>query len=394
MKETGRLAKSDLRCTNPATPTVPRSAHAGYRLIELYVIHLGEMRSMETMYALVYRGPGSIRLETMPKPKVGLGDILVKVRAAAVCASDIRVFKGEKKAEPGVIQGHEFSGDIETVGEDVQDYRIGERVTLHPVISCGRCFYCLKGHVNMCLNRKTIGYDENGGFAEYILIPASMVESGSLIRVPSPVSYDQAALAEPLGCAVNSIETCRLHVGASLLIVGAGPMGLMNLLVGRVSGAGKIIVSEPIEERLKLAGRIGADVLINPREEDLLSRVAEETGGLGVDAAIVTIGIPQVIAETLKTTRKLGVINLFAGCPPGSEMKIDPNPIHYKELLVTGSQNATITQFRHGLELLENRKVDLECLITHRFPLKRGEEAFQKRIDLEGLKPILLPQSK
>ncbi len=346
---------------------------------------------METMNALVYRGVGSIRLEALPKPVVGVGDVLVRVRAAAVCASDIRVFKGEKKAKLGVIQGHEFSGDIATVGEDVRDYNPGDRVTLHPVIACGRCPYCIRGHVNMCLNRETIGYDENGGFAEYVLIPGSMLESGSLVNIPSSVSYEQAALAEPLGCVVNSIETCRLNVGSSLLIVGAGPMGLMNLLVGRVSGAGKIIVSEPVEERLKLAERLGADVLINPREEDLLSRVNEETAGLGVDAAIVTIGIPQVIAETLKTVRKLGVVNLFAGCPLGSEMKIDPNPIHYKELLVTGSQNATLTQFKHGLKLLENGAVDLGCLITHRFPLERGEEAFQKRIGLEGLKPILLP---
>jgi len=346
---------------------------------------------MKTMRALVYRGPSDVRLEFVSKPEVGLGDVLVKVRVAAVCASDIRVFKGEKKARLGVVQGHEFSGDIEVVGGELANYKVGERVTLHPVISCGHCFYCLKGHVNMCLNRKTIGYDENGGFAEYVLIPKSMVESGSLMRIPDSVSYEEAALAEPLGCAINSIETCRLNVGSSLLIVGAGPMGLMNLLVGRVSGAGKIIVSEPVEERLKLAEKLGADAVINPQEEDLLSRVKEETGGLGTDAAVVTVGTPRVIAETLKAVRKLGVVNLFAGCPHGSEMKIDPNLIHYNELVVTGSQNATLTQFKRGLELLENGVVDLRCLITHRFPLGRGEEAFQKRIGLEGLKPVLIP---
>lgn len=346
---------------------------------------------MTNMRALVYRGLGDVGLETVIKPRVGSGDVLVKVKAAAVCASDIRVFKGEKKARLGVIQGHEFSGEIQAVGEDIQTYKIGERVTLHPVISCGRCFYCLRGHVNMCLNRKTIGYDENGGFAEYVLIPRSMVESGSLVGISDAISYDEAALTEPLGCTVNSIETCRLKVGASLLIVGAGPMGLMNLLVGRVAGAGKIIVSEPNENRLRLAEKLGADVLVNPEEEDLVLRVKEETEGLGAEAAIVTIGIPHVIAETLKAIRKLGVANLFAGCPVGSEMKFDPNLVHYNEMLVTGSQNATLTQFKRGLNLLENRVVDLSSLITHRFPLDKGEEAFKKRISLEGLKPLLIP---
>lgn len=346
---------------------------------------------MSKMRALVYRDLGDVRLETVPKPKVGRGEVLVKVKAAAVCASDIRVFKGEKKAKLGVIQGHEFSGEIEAIGREVQRFERGERVTLHPVIFCGYCFYCLKGHVNMCLNRRTIGYDENGGFAEYVLIPESMVSSGSLMKIPDSVSYEEAALSEPLGCTVNSIETCRLNVGASLLIVGAGPMGLMNLLVARVSGAGKIIVSEPVKERLELAERLGADVLVNPKEENLLSRVREETEGLGVEAAVVSVGIPQVISESLSAVRKLGVVNLFAGCPVDSEMMIDPNLIHYKELIVTGSQNATLTQFKRGLGLLESGAVDLGCLISHRLPLERGREAFEKRISLEGLKPVLLP---
>ncbi len=145
-------------------------------------------------------------------------------------------------------------------------------------------------------------------------------------------------------------------------------MGLMNLLVARVSGAGKIIVSEPNEKRLRLAEKLGVDILVNPQKEDLVFRVKEETEGLGAEAAIVTVGIPQVIGETLKAVRKLGVANLFAGCPVGSEMKLDPNLVHYNELLVAGSQNAALTQFKRGLNLLENRVVDLSCLITHRSP--------------------------
>jgi len=346
---------------------------------------------VDEMLALVYRGRGDIGLEMVPKPEVGLGEVLVKVRAAAVCASDIRVFKGEKSASPGVIQGHEFSGEIEEVEESVEGYSVGDRVTLHPVISCGHCFYCQKGHANMCLNRKTIGYDENGGFAEYVLIPRSMVESGSLVRLADSISYEEGSLAEPLGCVVNSVETCRIDLGNSLLIVGAGPMGLLNLLMARASGAGKILVSEPIEERLRLAGSLGADVLIDPQKEDLTSRAKEETDGLGPDAAIVTIGIPSLIAETIRVVRKLGVVNLFAGCPIGSEMSIDPNLIHYNELLVTGSQNATLNQFKRGLGLLEKKILDLNCLITHRFSLQDAEEAFQKRITMEGLKTLIIP---
>lgn len=346
------------------------------------------------MLANVFHGPGDLRLERLPIPEVGPGGLLIRVRAASVCASDVRVFKGEKGAKPGTILGHEMVGEVAEAGAEVSEFRQGDRVTVYPVIACGACFFCQRGHRNMCLNRRTIGYNFNGAFAEYMHIPGDVVNLGNVVGVPGGLSDEEAALTEPLACSINGVEVLGLETGETLLVLGSGPMGLILTAVARVSGAGRIIVSEVSEERLRFAGEMGADVLVNPTREDLASRVMDETGGLGVDAAIVTVGAAGVVEEALKTVRKEGRVCLFAGFPPGSELRIDPNAIHYRMIRLTASQSATLTQFRRGLTLMSTGRVDLKPLVTHRFPLDEVNRAIEKRIALEGLKPEIFPGLK
>jgi len=260
----------------------------------------------DSMMANVYYGPRDLRFERTSIPEVGSGDILIRVEYSSVCASDVRVFKGEKNAEPGTILGHEFVGEVSKLGDGVKGFSVGDKVTVYPVVFCGSCFYCQIGHQNMCVNRKTFGYDYNGAFAEYVLVPSSLVRLGNVVKVPKGLSLEEAALTEPLGCSINGVSVLNLEVGESLLIIGAGPMGLMLLTVAKSLGAGKIIVSEVDEHRRKIARELGADVVVNPVKEDLVNCVLSETDGLGVDAAILSIGIPRVVEDALKALRKEG----------------------------------------------------------------------------------------
>lgn len=343
-----------------------------------------------SVMANIYYGPGDLRFKRVPTPRVNPGDVLIKVKFSSVCASDVRVFKGEKKAEPGTILGHELAGEVSAVGDGVKEFSVGNRVTVYPVVFCGSCFYCRIGHQNMCVNRKTFGYDYNGAFAEYVLVPSRLVRLGNVVKVPDELSLEEAAFTEPLGCSINGVDILNLKIGESLLIIGAGPMGLMLLTVAKCSGASKIIVSEMHKGRRELAEKLGANIVVNPVEEDLVDRIMAETDGLGVDTAILSIGSPKAAAEALKAVRKEGRINFFAGFPAGSQLTIDPDIIHYKMLHVTASQNAPLTVFKRALEMMAEKRIDLKPLITGRFPLRDVKSAIERRIRLEDLKQLIV----
>ncbi|MEE8369945.1 MAG: alcohol dehydrogenase catalytic domain-containing protein, partial [Dehalococcoidia bacterium] len=181
------------------------------------------------MKACVFHGPGDIRVETLPEPQPGPGELVLRMEATGLCYSDIRVYKGEKKARLGVIPGHENVGVIEEIGEGAEGFEKGQRVALCPIIACGRCFYCRRGLRNRCPERVTLGYEENGGLAQYLLVPSSIVSLGHVFPVPDGLPPDVATLTEPLACVLNSLESCRISPGGSLLLLGAGPMGLLHL---------------------------------------------------------------------------------------------------------------------------------------------------------------------
>lgn len=342
------------------------------------------------MKASIFHEPGHISLEDVSTPEPGPGEILMRVRATAICASDIRVYRGEKRASPGVIQGHETAGEVALVGEGIDGFVVGDRITLYPIIACGRCIYCLEGQRNRCETRTTIGYEENGGLAEYLLIPASLVRLGHVMKLPPGLSFDIASLTEPMACCLNSLETCRAKAGGSVVVLGAGPMGAMHVILARALGCAQIIVSEPLAPRRTIARELGADLCVDPRAQDLRQAVLEATDGLGADVVIVSIGIPSLIEESLGLVRKQGWVNLFAGCPPGSQVRLDPNRIHGDELRITGTQNATPDQFRRTLALLPLLH-GVDKLITHRFPLAQTLRAFDLRLGMEGLKPVVVP---
>jgi L-iditol 2-dehydrogenase len=346
-----------------------------------------------TMKAVVYYGPGEIRVEPVPVPACGEGELRVKVDACAVCGSDLKAFKaGNPRIKPPQTIGHEFTGLIERIGAAVTGFALGERVVMATTVSCGECYYCRRGWPNLCLNLAPMGYSYPGGMAEYVVIPARAIDNGHVVKVPPDVKAEHAALCEPVSCAVNSLGNCNVREGDTVVVLGAGPMGLMNVCVARCLGAGRIVLSEISEKRLRLAEQFDVDVLVNPGEQDLKQVVLEATDGLGADIAIVAAPAagPQQMAVEL--VRKRGTVCLFASLPTGdSAITIDSRPLHYGELRLVGTSDSTPGHVRTAVELLASGKVPAEKLATHVLPLDAIHKAFDLMTSGEALRVVLKP---
>jgi L-iditol 2-dehydrogenase len=336
------------------------------------------------MKACVFRAPGDVAVVDMPVPEAGRGEIVLRVAAAGLCHSDVRVFKGEKYAKQGVVPGHEISGVVAQVGDGVDGIETGEHVSLCPIIACGSCSFCRVGKRNRCPKRITLGYDENGGLAEYLLVPEPIVRLGHVFKLPDGVPLDLASLLEPTSCVFNSMDLLGVGAGTTMLLIGAGPMGLMHLVVARALGA-RVIASEPDEGRRGWARKLGAVEVIDPMSQDVVKRTKELTDGEGADVAVVSTGAVPAVKPALEGVRKQGSINLFGGFPPNSVLDLDPNVIHYNELVLTGSQNATIAQYEQALKLLPQLG-DLRHIVSHSFTIDDAPKAYESRLELSGLK--------
>ena len=336
------------------------------------------------MKACVFNAPGDVAVVDMPVPEAGRGEIVLRVGAAGLCHSDVRVYKGEKYARQGVVPGHEISGVVAQVGDGVDDIAVGDHVSLCPIIACGSCSFCRVGKRNRCPRRITLGYDENGGLAEYLLVPEPIVRLGHVFKLPDGVALDLASLLEPTACVFNSMDLIGVEAGTTMLLIGGGPMGLMHLVVARALGA-RVIASEPDEGRRGWARKLGAIEVIDPMTTDVVKRTKELTDGEGADVAVVSTGAVPAVKPALEGVRKQGSINLFGGFPPNSVLDLDPNVIHYNELVLTGSQNATVAQYEQALKLLPQLG-DLRHIVSHSFTIDDAPKAYESRLELSGLK--------
>jgi len=272
----------------------------------------------ETMRAILYRGPGEIALETVPVPQAGDGELRVEIDACAVCGTDLKSFvHGNPKISPPRIIGHEFTGVIDTVGAGVEGFAVGDRVVMATSVSCGECAYCAHGWTNLCVDMAAMGFKYEGGMAELTVIPERAIRNGHVVKVPEGVKPEHAALAEPLSCAVNSCENSSVQAGDTVVVVGAGPMGIMNACIARGFGAARIILAEINEARLAMCEPFGFDRLVNPTSEDLAEAVKAETDGLGADVAIVAAPAAQPQEQAINLVRKRGTVCLFASLPKG-----------------------------------------------------------------------------
>ncbi|MDK2800847.1 MAG: L-iditol 2-dehydrogenase [Clostridiales bacterium] len=327
------------------------------------------------------------------KPEISHSEILVKIKASAICGTDLRILEGKKTKDvryPSTI-GHEMAGIIEEIGENVKGYAVGDRVSIAPVIPCHSCHYCLSGRENACQNRVAIGYQFDGGFAEYVKIPGIAIKYGHVVKLPDHVSFEEGALAEPLSCCINGIRKAGITLNDTVLIVGAGPIGLMHLQLAKSAGASKIIVSEPIKNRRKMAEKFGADMVVDPTAASLKDVVMEQTNGLGVDKIIMAIGVPSIVNDTLKLARKGGIVNLFAGFAGTGECTIEANIIHYNEINVNGTTAFTRLDYLTAVSLIASGKVNVKELISHEYSIDDFRRAYETCKAGEGIKVLIKP---
>ncbi len=322
------------------------------------------------MKAGVLLSVNNVNYTTIADPKLEAGDILLKVKAATVCGTDIRILRGKKTTGiryPSVL-GHEFSGVVANSGGNTQ-FTVGKAVCVCPQFSCGHCEYCIRGAENLCRNMTAMGYEIDGAFAEYVRIPASGVKSGNVFAVPEGLSFEEAALAEPLACVMNGQERVGVKMGDTVAILGAGPIGILHIKLARLSGARLIIVSELNTFRREAALKAGADFAIDPSTEDLFARVKSATGDIGVDVAIVAIGVPSLANDAIRLVCHRGRVSLFAGFSKGQQAELDVNAIHYNELIVTGAFGLTRLTFAKALSMIASGQLEMKSLLTHRFGL-------------------------
>jgi L-iditol 2-dehydrogenase len=329
-----------------------------------------------TMRAAVYRGVNDVRMETVPVPKIGSAEMLVRVHSCGVCGTDLKKIATGSHPAPRIF-GHETSGVVAAVGDGVRDYRPGDRVMVFHHIPCGQCFYCQNKTFAQCSTYKKVGCTagfepSGGGFAEYVRVMDWIVEHGT-VRIPEDVSFEQACFVEPVNTCMKGIQAVRLRQGETVLAIGQGPIGIILSVLAKRAGA-TLITSDLYPERLRIGSSCGIDLTIDASRADVVTRVRELTEGRGADAVILAVGGNSLIQTAMDAARPGGRILLFAQTQHG-ETVIDPAAICVDEKTLLGSYSASVDLQEEAVRFVMNREMDLERLVSHRFPLCESPQA-------------------
>ncbi len=344
------------------------------------------------MLAARLYGPMDLRLEDVPVPAIGKKDVLVQVKAAALCGTDLRMYQNgtaHASADSPLIIGHEFSGVIAETGELADTLSVGTKVSIAPNIGCGHCDACVAGNVHMCEQLSALGINIDGAFAEYIRIPEQAVTLGNIAPLGDNITFEEAAINEALSCVYNGFLQCEIGVGDSVLIIGAGPIGVMHAKLARLAGAAKVMLSDVSDERLALCQKIDPAFIPVP-SADMREIVQKQTRGKGLDVCITACPVPAVQAQSLELMAVGGRVNFFGGLPKAKEIvPLNTNIIHYKQLKITGSTKANTDMVRKTLDLIDSGALQVNDLITARFPLKDIQKAMDEVAAAKGIKTVI-----
>ncbi len=347
------------------------------------------------MLAAVYYGPNDLRLEERQVPTIGPDEALLKVISAGICGTDLRILHGGHRKYPeGTVRvpGHEVVGEIVEVGAQVAGLEVGQRVMVAPNYGCGHCLQCVTGNNNRCANYGAIGITVDGAFAEYMRIPAALILQGDLIPIGPDVDPAAAALIEPFACVLRGQDP--LHIGPDdvVLVIGAGPIGVMHVLLARLQGARRIIVSELSASRLPQALALGADRGVDAAREALEDVVMEESGGRGADVIITAAPAHQAQEDALRLAAIGGRINYFGGLPKDRPtITFDSNLVHYKELIVTGTTACSTSDCWRAAEIVNGGRLDLSQIVSGRYALGDVHAAFVAAENRDALKIVVEP---
>lgn len=346
------------------------------------------------MRGFTYAGPGvPATLTELPTPEPGPGELRIRVGANTVCGTDLRILRGEKSkgVRLGAVLGHEVAGYVDAIGDGVEGFAEGDLVAMPPSVCCGVCGPCRRGTEHLCDDVHLVGYDIDGGLADYMLIPREALARRQLVKASGDLEPTQLSLAEPISCCLNGMDNYRVEVGDVVVIVGAGPIGLIHLQLARIAGAqfrggGAAALGGVGDHDLA-----GAGLTVDPTTEDLPGIVRGLTDGEGADVAVLCIGVPALVNDCLNLVRKRGRVSIFAGLAGEGWSNIAANLIHYREITVVGASNSGRDSFVRAVRLIESGAIDTKSLITHTFGLSRATEAIELVASGEGIKVAVVP---
>jgi L-iditol 2-dehydrogenase len=349
------------------------------------------------MKAQVFRGVNQLQYEDVPRPDVETDEVLVQVRVVGLCQSDIKKIK-YPLLDPPRIFGHETAGTIAAVGSGVKDWNVGDRVVVLHHIPCMHCAHCLNESFSMCDVYKnvttTAGFiPSGGGFAEYVKVPGHIVRNGGLMHIPDDVTFEQASFVEPTNCCLKAVKKAQIAPGQSVLVTGAGPIGLMFIMLVKYFG-GRAIATDLMPSRIEKALSVGAEAAFDARDRDLPNKIQAITNGMGVDVSLLAVPSDKAFFQALDCTRKGGKILFFAEFPDEVEIPINPNILYRREIDLMGSYSSSYRVQALAADIVFNRRIDVDALISDRYPLKDLSEAVDRALSPtpETYKILIYPQ--
>lgn len=320
-------------------------------------------------------GGKDFRIEDAPKPEIKNDEVLIAVKAASICGSELHAYEGISKRREEVhgvplVMGHEFSGEVAEVGKNVKNVAVGDRVAVNPIVTCGKCEQCMAGQTNICKNFRLLGLHVNGAFAEYVPIVAE-----NCYKIPDSMTFEEASLTEPCSVGVHAVNITPLKLGDDVVVLGAGTIGLMALQAAKLAGAGRIFATDTLDYRLDMAKKIGADEVINAKNEDPVEKIMELTDNGGVDAVLEAVGSETTVQQGLALLKKgktMTVIGMMK-----KMMELPMLDVSVKEVKIQGDYGYTKQDFISSLKLIATKKMNVKQTITHVLPLDDIAKGFE-----------------
>ncbi len=343
------------------------------------------------MKAIRLLGKNRIELQEIPVPEIREDEMLIRVRAASICGTDVRMmqngYNNVSESNPLTL-GHEFAGEIAKTGARVRGYTVGQRVSVAPNIGCGTCDMCVSGNTHLCEHYDAFGVTMDGGFAEYVRVPAKAIEQGNVSPMDRDISFQEAALVEPLSCVYNGQKLIGVRPGDDALIIGLGPIGLMHVMTAKLFGAGKILVNDLSPERISKACELFPDVI--PVRGSIPDALAE-LGMKGVDLCVIAAPAPTALAQSPEYMNMNGRLLFFAGLPAGKEnVPVNANLIHYRQLRIQGCTKQSVSEYRLCQKLVNDKRIPLGLIMSDVYPPEAFREAFAAAAAAKGLKHVLV----
>ncbi|MEN3608411.1 zinc-dependent dehydrogenase [Plantactinospora sp. ZYX-F-223] len=346
------------------------------------------------MKAVRFHAPGDVRIEDVPEPSPGPGDVKIRVRNCSTCGTDVKISKfGHHHIHPPRVMGHEIAGEVVQTGSEVTGWAAGDRVQVIAAIPCGTCPECRRGRMTVCPNQESMGYHYEGGFAQYLVVPAKVLAVDGLHRIPDGVGFAEASVAEPLACVLNGQELARVGPGDDVVVVGSGPIGCLHVRLARARGAARVFLVELNRERLELAAAlVRPDAAICGAEVDPVDEVLKLTDGRGADVVITAAASGAAQEQAVQMAARQGRISFFGGLPKDNPIiSLDSNLVHYRELTIVGANGSSPAHNAEALRLIATGSVPVSDLITHRLPLERAIDAFGVVARGEAIKVTIEP---